>query len=1200
MSFRQSILKNLSEVQNIEEINHIFNIILNETQMLLKMDPFAREIQFSFINGDYNYKGKFYNLGIRKIIRDNKLYVEIFNYFRKFLSIILLREAYLFFIPFDFQDNQIIQIIINQIVENDLSSFEVVKEWKKLIRSNVVNYDFLTSQFDKLDKFFKLKGTETHQDPIQFFFEFTRRNLSIITDKQENFYDILAEEFVRKTSKSLFNDEIIETLRVIYRIFSEVKFFKNYKEYEEYFELFKNKGIISTSLSKRRFSENLRWINDYTIISPSSYINWNNLDSVIVHLIIEFNPILKKTDIKKVLKEIPFFRAPRVVKNSFSEEIWSINIVPKVYLSDFMKFIEKLRDFGYITKTECYVSEKYTNLLNLNYYREYFKDLRKIINPIHKDYKSNYELEFNIDQKTPQLRLPLSILDWIILERFIGGSITGFGFERRSETLQSLKMDILNHIESERSFISKLKITLKKFQQSDILKKSIIEFLNENSGNGFFYIFNTLKNVLFCLDLIERTLKTRTEIRNNTVFKKFLNNREISSLIDNNLILNDKDVSRLVIKEFLPYLFTSVKDYNALKEKYKNLFDFMEVCQSLKIFDLNSMKEIIYRNDLPEKIYRKKENKLRQSFERFKPYQVTNQELDKLLDKYIKADIIKPLFINTILTSVFAKYHPVILLKDTPKVRKLVKELVVFFPRANVVRMKDLFIQEQVILIEIYFLNFKEKQIFCAIIYNTFKEHIITYKRVFFSGLSPVIILKDFYDFEKERFFYTRDLFEQSLLFFQKIFGDKYSQLHIENTRKQEKFWSKERKMLNLVKWIDKRVTREKIEFNLKNLNYLEKFHLNLKSILQNKIDFKNSKNKQFFKDYVNSIKFIPCFQKFGFSQYYLYFYPSNLDQIDFRHLLFNNFQYLKYPTLIGNSNSFIIKYVFPFGKPNMSHLNWYVKSKRIVREYCLFSIKKLVVIFNFNSNFSKDAWDYDFNRFKIHMQNVLFKPKYKYDITDVTIFNVGDHILQSFLGPDSLHYKALVDILNWKPIDIKSYLGTRNYKMIQNVTSLLSNDLIFPYIYLKNLDFQDKIFIILPNVKKEFNPIIIKIFNFFNYGFLYEIEGEYYIYGFTKKVNFENGIMLKLYFPQCEIDEFLKLFDLFFQYLGIDHYIILNDLVNGKTLLKSIYRDLEFLDSYNPLKNFIWNDKDKIWMNHKLFTKKFKPIYPDLIPKND
>ena len=58
--------------------------------------------------------------------------------------------------------------------------------------------------------------------------------------------------------------------------------------------------------------------------------------------------------------------------------------------------------------------------------------------------------------------------------------------------------------------------------------------------------------------------------------------------------------------------------------------------------------------------------------------------------------------------------------------------------------------------------------------------------------------------------------------------------------------------------------------------------------------------------------------------------------------------------------------------------------------------------------------------------------------------------------------------------------------------------------------------------------------------------------------------------------------------------------MVDDTNLIKSIYGNLDFLDSYNALKNLKYNPKDKIWMNHKLFTKKFEFIYPDLILKEN
>jgi len=137
-----------------------------------------------------------------------------------------------------------------------------------------------------------------------------------------------------------------------------------------------------------------------------------------------------------------------------------------------------------------------------------------------------------------------------------------------------------------------------------------------------------------------------------------------------------------------------------------------------------------------------------------------------------------------------------------------------------------------------------------------------------------------------------------------------------------------------------------------------------------------------------------------------------------------------------------------------------------------------------------------------------------------------------------------------------------------------------------------------LPEVKQEFNEKLIKIFSFFNVCRIYEIEGEFFIFGFPKERVFENGLLIEIRFPKCELDEFFDIFDLIFHYLGIKPYVILTDLVNGKTLLKSVYGNLNFLKEYNPLLNLIWNDQDKIWMNHKLFNEKFEPIYPDLIKK--
>ena len=290
--------------------------------------------------------------------------------------------------------------------------------------------------------------------------------------------------------------------------------------------------------------------------------------------------------------------------------------------------------------------------------------------------------------------------------------------------------------------------------------------------------------------------------------------------------------------------------------------------------------------------------------------------------------------------------------------------------------------------------------------------------------------------------------------------------------------------------------------------------------------------------------------------------------------------------------------FIWPFRKPNNKILNWLIKSKKIIREYSLFFVKKVYQIFHFDYNLDINGWDLDHNRFKIYFQNVLFNPDYNPKTPELREFNIGGLNISNYFSPESSEFKSLTQLYSWKSADIKSYLGTPKHTIVNQIHELIDKKLIFPVISLKNLGLINKIFIILPAVKKEHNETLLKIFHFFNIGFVYEIEGEYFIQGFPEEIKFENGLMIKLYLPDCQIDEFEKLFDLIFEFLEIEHYIILNDLVEGKNFLKSLYGSLNFLESYNPLKNLIWNKKDKIWMNHKLFTNKFEKIFPPLEKK--
>jgi len=462
---------------------------------------------------------------------------------------------------------------------------------------------------------------------------------------------------------------------------------------------------------------------------------------------------------------------------------------------------------------------------------------------------------------------------------------------------------------------------------------------------------------------------------------------------------------------------------------------------------------------------------------------------------------------------------------------------------------------------------------------------------------------RNFYDFEKGCYFYSEDLFNQFQSSTKKIFDEKieWPDYSLANNI-QKLFWPENKEMQDLVNVITYRISHQDINFNLKELNTLVNFIRNIETYFLDHIKFLEAKNRKYFKRYLKSIRFLAAFQKFGFSQYYLYFrpffYKSPTFEIDFKQLFINSFQHIKYPAYINPNPSIFIEYLFPFRNPNKAYINWLVKSKKNVSEYCMFYKKKIYDIIHFDRNLTKIGWNYSPIRFKSYAQDILFNPKYEPELSAIREFDLSSISEPTIYGFGTKEYETLTQIYNIHSLDAKSYLGTKNYSIINNFTELLKKKLIFPYFSLKNLDFQEKVSIILPEIKQEFNEKIIKIFSFFNVCRIYEIEGEFFIFGFPQERVFENGLLIEIWFPKCELDEFFDIFELIFHYLGIKHYIILTDLVNGKTLLKSVYGNLDFLKGYNPLLNLIWNDRDKIWMNHKLFNEKFEPIYPDLIKK--
>jgi len=1176
----------------VENIDSFFNDLLQEIESYLQLEPIDYRIDITIKDEekvDSKVHTDVFTVGVERFFENKVLNIQIYRNFCRFFPIILLREAYKCFIPLQASQMKIIDIFINQKVVLDLEKLKSIKEWDSLTRNILIGNEFVSKEYNRLEKFLKQDSSE-NDSPFIYFFKYIRKNIQIIFEKESDFQTIFLQEYLSLSSKSLYNDEIIETIRVLVKIFDKVQYYTALLDYQHHFKELKEHGLIQTYLSLNKFTKNMQWINNFSSISPSYRVNWPSLNILSINCYIKFNPILKRSRLHQVINELPFFILLKECRTSFAYEIDGYFVIPNHYFVDLKHILKNFENSGYILQIKLTTLEKVKAFINLNYFREYHNQ-NSIVNEEHKLYDKKYELTNSLDYGQDVYKSKLTLLDWLIIDRIRYFSHAGFNFEKRAGALKILKTDLMDEVISQRKFITTLKSNLLIIHSSSELRDSFLEFLKSNNSFGFFYIKTMLSKYINIFDSLKTILAKNPSIKSTSEFLAFIKKCGVSYSIENNITFKSSKIKKTIFKEFLPLYFKSKERFAKEITKYTNFYKIFSSCYELKIFNLQSIRMILKDKSLLNTIFKSKEEKLMSSYESYELSEITYHLIEDKLKTFLNnlPPVIKPNLIINIHHSK-AQYFALLLKNNAETVENL-KNLSYITKRMEVGSSNLIYAG-----LFLPYLKSEEKGILISLFKNIFKENLISVKRYVYSGLQRAFSRKDFYDLEQNEFFYTRDLFDQFFLNIRKVLGEVQKPLIEAQKIQQNIIWSNEKDITKLIKTVEDRISKERVDLSVTMLNDLIEFHNKLNDSLLNLSKYKESQEKGFFKNCIKSIDFVPSFQDFGLSKYFLYFYPTDINEIDFKLLLNNSFQTINYPAQFDNTNSFLIQYIYPYRNPGISpYLNWLTKSKKIVREYCLFFIKKFYQILHFDYNLSSEGWDLDPNRFKIYFQNILFNPDYQFQIPYLKEFNIGDASRSNYFGPNSSEFKELSQIYNWKSLDIKSYLTRRYFKINTSIIELLKKGLIQPFISLKNLDVVEEITIILPDVKKEHKESILKIFSFFNIGFIYELEGEYYIHGFEEVVKFENGIMIKLYFPDCQIDEFEKLFDLLFEYMEIDHYLILNDLVDGEDLIKSTFEGLKFLEKYNPLTNLIWNDKDKRWRNHKLFNENFEPVYPDL-----
>ena len=157
--------------EEMDDLNLILQNLHKDFQHYLNIEPVVPYIKVIIIEDNFhsNYLEYWdiFKIGVNKFILNNKLIIEVYRNYLKFLPFIVLREIYNNFIPKDLIYYESVQLVINQLLIADLSKHPLLNEWRELIRGHLKQSDQLSvgfnrlSEFDRLEKFFKLKSSET-------------------------------------------------------------------------------------------------------------------------------------------------------------------------------------------------------------------------------------------------------------------------------------------------------------------------------------------------------------------------------------------------------------------------------------------------------------------------------------------------------------------------------------------------------------------------------------------------------------------------------------------------------------------------------------------------------------------------------------------------------------------------------------------------------------------------------------------------------------------------------------------------------------------------------------------------------------------------------------------------------------------------------------------------------------------------------
>lgn len=1160
-----------------ENINFWFNYLLNKISNQLKRKPLEYPYKILFLEDDSfeSIENIAFDFGVNRISDKRRRFLKVNYKIKNIIKFILLREVFYCFLPISLRNYSMLKVLVLVIVSEISSKYPNYDEWEEICRDN------------SLYAYYKLRIGEVLIKNIKNIFDYIHKYsfLFLNLDEQADIITDLATDQIMQ--KHFEKEDELEFFSLIFRIFNIKKRYTRRRDFEDIFKELTLNEKLKTTFTLKKFTRFFKNFLPSSVISPNYQINWRFFSCQYFYCYLFFNPQIGNYKVQKILKYLPFYYASRTYESKFVVEVSGYFIIPINYLEDLKKYFRSLKNYGIVRKYFLFNIGSHENFLNLNYFKKRIFD-KKLLLRKDKDYDENLIFSPSVKYISRE-NYEIDLLDIIIINRIRWFSTTGFSFEQKWKQLTKVKSDIFHYLLTQKNNINDLKKILNLYYSNPELKQNVLEVINSYKEFGFFYMKEQITTYLKLINLIENIINTNPDIINEIILFKNIKNYGIGPKLDENLEYKYFQFKENLQNLFFEY-FNKNSKYNEIKNNYQNYLNLLEIVEKLKIFNLKVIETILKKKEIAENIYSSKIQKIQKILKEYRLKKIKFQDIDDRLSQIVNSDPpgAVPFLITSISTRSICPILYNLLIKDTIDVEQKINYLKDIFPRVVKIRVTDMISRTKYLQLDLYSmdLNDNEKLNLLGFIKSIFNQNIITFRQNIASYIIQVFSFEDFFDVENNKFFYTKDLFEElskyslSLVKNEKIFSD-YKTSRIEEVKFNNNLINK----ISFDKYAENLKPKKDLNLDLKIFQKIEALHENLENEFLKNNDFSNI--IKYFK-FIKKINFFPAYQNFGLDNYYLYLKPNESNEIDWKMLFPLGFKNLKHTATLESSNSYLFQYIFPSKNPNFSYLNWLVKSKKNIDEYFSFSIKQIIPILNFNFNLGPNGFYFGYQTFEIIIQQILFNKSFDPPIQPKYI-DVSDKAGRSIKGEYNKDLQTIIDLLDHSFINI---IKLRHKSKLNTIKELIYNKLIYPYIKLKeNTGLKFKFYAILPGLTSEQIDKIVKIFHFLNYGFIYKIQGEFYLKEDNKTVKFENGLYLKFYLPDSAFNHFKQIVINLFNFFKIKHYLIFFDLIKGDLFVNNLFDKFKHP---NPMGCHFWDDHVKKWRNHKSLTQKFEFIYPE------